>query len=238
MVFLLKIKRLKMTKKAIVLIHGLLANGVTMKYLEKDMKNAGYDVYIFNYNSINYSSNTISQLHALLNAIKNEQIFLVGHSMGGLIARNYVHSNHLKDINKIKGIITIATPHNQSLAAHAVSKSIFGKFFGTAGMSGLTKQMPEWNIDIPIGCIAGHSTSKLSLNLFILLTKKKGSHDGTVFIDEAILEKCSDSIVIQASHTGLLFKKEVSSQCLYFLENNKFLKEEKAAYNNKINFPN
>lgn len=221
-----------MTKKAIVLIHGLLANAVTMKYLEKEMKNSGYDVYLFNYNSINYSNTTITQLHTLLHSIKNDHIVLVGHSMGGLIARNYVNCYHLNQTtpsNKIKAIITIATPHNQSLAAHAVAKSIFSKFFGTAGNSGLTKQMPQWNIDIPIGCIAGHCTSKLSLNLFILLTKKKGPHDGTVFIDEAILEQCNDSIILKGSHTGLLFKKEVSAQCIYFLENHQFLKNEKLA---------
>lgn len=209
--------------KAIVLIHGLMTNSFIMRYVEKEMLNAGYKVYKFDYKSHKYSLNTLNDLHTLIASIKEDQIYLIGHSMGGLIARNYVsHYQHTTQNSTIKGVVTIATPHNQSLSAHRFEKSIFKKLFGTAGDSGLTKELPGWNTDIPIGCIAGLSNSILSANLFMVLTKKKAPSDGTVFLDEAILNNCTDQGILNGSHTGLLFKKELVNQCIHFIEKNRF----------------
>jgi pimeloyl-ACP methyl ester carboxylesterase len=214
-------------RKAVILIHGLMTNSVVMRNMEKEMLKAGYEVYKFNYKSQKYSLDTLNSLNELVKSVKEDNIFIIGHSMGGLVARNYISHYKYKYNSKsnIKSVITIATPHNQSLSAHRFAKSIFKPLFGTAGDSGLTKQISDWNTDIPIGCIAGLSNSKLSANFFMLLTKRKAPGDGTVFLDEAILSNCTDKIIMEASHTGLLFKKDVANQCINFIETNKFIKK-------------
>lgn len=212
-------------KKTVILLHGFMSNAYMMKYMEKQIIKAGYDVHSFNYKSNKYTENTLIELHKLIESLENKEIYLIGHSMGGLVARNYLHHyeyNKIPSNSKIKALITIATPHNQSLSAHAISKSIFKKIFGTAGDSGLTKILPEWKTDIPIGCIAGISTSKLSKNLFLPKHTKEQINDGTIFLNEALLDNCNDKVIIKGSHTGLILKKEVVSQCIYFLKNLKF----------------
>jgi pimeloyl-ACP methyl ester carboxylesterase len=205
--------------KAVVLIHGLMMKSFVMQSLRISMRKAGFNVYLFDYKSHQYSAKTLSNLHALVQAIGDDDIYFVGHSMGGLVARNYVTAHHSP---KFQGLVTIATPHNQSLSAHAASRSIFKRFIGTAGDSGLTRDLPAWDNSIPMGCIAGLSTSKLSNNLFLLLTHKKAPSDGTVFLDEAVAMNCKDHIVMSGSHTGLLFRKDVARQCIHFFENKKF----------------
>ena len=62
---------------------------------------------------------------------------LVGHSMGGLVIRNYLHTEKYKtNFKNIKSVVTIATPHNQSITAHKINKALKG-FLGTAGEAGL-----------------------------------------------------------------------------------------------------
>lgn len=207
--------------KTVVLLHGLRTNSMVMKYMANNMRAAGNEVHLFNYDSSKYSDSTLESLHSLLKTLKSQSIYLIGHSMGGLVIRNYIHK-YPKDISQIKGVITIATPHNQSICAHTMTKSLFRKVLGTSGDSGLTKQIQEWESEIPIGCIAGFSKSKMSANFFIIFNSKKDASDGTVYVDEAILSNCTDKIILKGSHTGLLFKKDVANQCLYFLENKEF----------------
>ena len=87
--------------------------------------------YLYNYDSeignnqdtrVDYTCNdrSISQLSqdvAQQSNIKNstESVVLIGHSMGGLIAREIGIKNNLEYANKVRGIITIGTPHQGAL---------------------------------------------------------------------------------------------------------------------------
>lgn len=213
-----------MDKKKVVLLHGLMTNSLIMKFIEKKLTDEGHQVYQFDYQSVKYSEKTLDKLHEFLqNTIHEGDVYFIAHSMGGLVLRNYFH--HYKDEIKsitIKGVITIATPHKQSVCAHNIVKLKLGRFLGTSILSGLTIDAPEWQKHIPIGCIAGLSASKLTANFFVFFDSRQG--DGTVFLEEAILDNCHDKVIIPGSHTGLLFKPEVVNQCLHFLEFNQFKK--------------
>lgn len=209
-------------KKAVVLVHGFLNNSLVMTYLGNKISQGGYKVYHFNYKTRHYSENTLDDLDNVVSTIPEEEIYLVGHSMGGLVIRNYVHKEKYKiHHKKIQGVVTVASPHKQSQIAHQINKTFKG-FLGTAGQAGLTKDLGQWSSDIPLGCIAGIYNSKLNANIFLMFYEKKTPNDGTVFVEEAILDNCTDSVIIEGSHTGLLFQKNVAYQILSFLKNNKF----------------
>lgn len=208
--------------KAVVLIHGFLNNSLVMTYLGNKIALAGYKVYHFNYKTRQYSENTLEDLNNLISKIQDEEIYLVGHSMGGLVIRNYVHKEKYKiNHKKIQGVVTVASPHKQSQIAHRINKTFKG-FLGTAGEAGLTKDLGQWNCDISLGCIAGVYTSKLNANIFLMFYEKKTPNDGTVFVEEAILEGCKDSVILKGSHTGLLFQKNVAHQIVAFIKNKQF----------------
>lgn len=225
--------------KAVVVLHGFMNKSFIMKYLGFKLNSSEYKVYYFGYNTRKYSDKTLMDLDKFISSLKESEVYLVGHSMGGLVIRNYLHSESprpegldfslLTDkecqsyniISKIMAVVTIASPHYESITAHNVKKKFRG-FLGNAGESGLTKELNEWSSEIPVGCIAGVNSSKISKNLFLFFSDKKSLNDGTIFIEEALLKNSKDSIILKGSHTGLLFKKEVAMQTLYFLNNLKF----------------
>lgn len=207
-------------EKAVVLIHGLLARAYVMRFMHKKIENAGYKVYSFDYKSLKYSKDTLEKLHDFVSKIPEKEIYVIGHSMGGLVARNYIHQYE----NKIKGLVTIATPHNQSICAHNAVKR-FKRFFGSAGESGLTVNIPVWSSEVSIGCIAGKSKGVLYKNFFLIFYKDASESDGTVFLREAIMDNCNDSIIMKGAHTALIFNADVVRQCIHFIENKEFQKE-------------
>lgn len=210
--------------KAVILLHGFMNNSLVMTYLASQICMEGYKVYHLNYRTRKYSEKTLEDLNKLIFKVKEQEIYLVGHSMGGLVIRNYIHEDKFKEnIEKIKGVVTIGTPHNQSLTAHKINK-IFKGLLGTAGNSGLTKEIAKWTSKIPLGCIAGLYKSKLNANLCILLHPIKTPNDGTVFLEEAVLQNCKDSIIVEGSHTGLLFQKKIAQQIVEFFKNKCFNK--------------
>lgn len=122
--------------KLIVMIHGLMGSDDTWGepslynlMLSDDKIKNNYDVALFNYYSklndkkgilsiikgIVKKNLSISELSALLETklslySKYNEIILIGHSMGGLIAKEYVLNNN----NNVSMYISIATPHNGS----------------------------------------------------------------------------------------------------------------------------
>jgi hypothetical protein len=193
--------------KTIILLHGLFMNSMVMKPMEKRFLSLGYRVYQFNYKSVKYSDKTLQKLELLVNSIDSENIYFIGHSMGGLIARKYIENGY--NIKKIKSIITLGTPHNTSRVGKVISNSIFNKILGSAGDSGiLSNNNVTWNEKVPLGCIAGVFPIGLN-NILKSFHKNEEPSDGTVFLDEAILKNCTDSIIIDSSHTGLIYSKNL-----------------------------
>ena len=114
------------SKPPVILLHGLFQNRSCMYWVQNRLRAAGYSQTI----SINTPpwrnletlteelAKKIDELRIKLNV---EKFILVGHSMGGIIARNYVQNRggaaHVSDL------ITLGSPHHGSkLAPFAVSQ--------------------------------------------------------------------------------------------------------------------
>lgn len=219
-----------MPNKSLILVHGLFMNKAVMLYMSKQFSKMGYKVHIFGYTTTRYSESTLKDLVKLIKSIPHEDsLYLIGHSMGGLIIRNTFQKyyNKLNFPFKDIAIVTIGTPHYGSHLGTFLHNSFIKKIFGSSGQAGILKHviLDPWNININIGCIAGthhlglnHIFSKYIFNKTKLNTKS----DGTVFVEEAILENCTDSIIIKGHHTGLIYSKEVVQLCDNFFKNQKF----------------
>jgi triacylglycerol esterase/lipase EstA (alpha/beta hydrolase family) len=132
----------------VLFIHGLggshntwrdFSNHLKSEWKEKDSFNLEYDEY--------YSKSSIFFLRRFINIIKiikgedidilskhlktvieencesYENIIIIAHSMGGLIARRYIIDKikNDKELGKLKGLITYATPHQGSILANYFS---------------------------------------------------------------------------------------------------------------------
>ena len=207
--------------QSIILIHGLFMNSIVMKFMEIKFKKLGYSFYQFNYRTVRYSDKTLEQLDSLVKSIYSDKLYIIGHSMGGLVARMYVDGYHGESHKNIS-IVTIGTPHHTSRLGIHLNNSIIGKILGSSGHSGIVRKLPDWKNKVPMGCIAG--VFPIGVNTFFKGVECNSASDGTVFLDEAIVHNCNDNLVIKSSHTGLIYSKEVVAQCHHFFQYKKFNK--------------
>jgi len=109
----------------IILLHGLFQNRSCLFWLQHRLKASGYRQVI----SINtppwrdieaLSEELAKKVDELRIHSKCEKVILIGHSMGGLIARNYVQSRG--GATHVKAMVTLGSPHQGSkLAPFALS---------------------------------------------------------------------------------------------------------------------
>lgn len=207
-------------KKTIVLIHGLHMYSWSLFYLAAGFRKAGCDVKVFGYHTVKFNrEKTLSDLHEFLNSLKTHDITLIGHSMGGMVAKLYFQTYQAKNIGRI---ITIGTPHNGSFMARYLLKTPVKFLLGTSAECGFITPPQKWNNIIPLGCIAGNA----NFGMTSMLAKLHGNmapSDGTVFLNEAIDENAHDYTVLPLQHTQMIMKKEVIDDCMHFIKTHKFL---------------
>lgn len=193
--------------KHIILIHALFMKPFSMKSLGHKISkiDSQIKVHYFGYKSTKYSENVLQNLDNFiksLNILDTDEVIFIGHSMGGLVGRLFLH--YYRPIN-VKCLITMGTPHRGSALGKFLSKTPFQFILGSSGDSGITETIPEWNNSYPLYCIAGNFPHKLFLNMFNL-NMNNLDNDGTVFVQEAILNNSTKNIIIQnIAHMQLLF---------------------------------
>lgn len=129
--------------KLLILLHGFTAHGSYLTEFGEFFAKFGYRVFIFNYNSYRGITKAAESLKDFLvrydrlthGEILNRRVFLVAHSMGGLVARCLALMPDVSGM--IRGIVMLGTPNNGTLNdSRLVSYFVdFGEY--------LTGAMPE-----------------------------------------------------------------------------------------------
>ena len=108
----------------ILLLHGMIDNRAIFTLLTRRLRAHGFTrVRTLNYspttNDIRAAAeNLAAEVEALVAESGHERIHVVGHSLGGLIARYYVQ--RLGGDARVRTLVTLGTPHHGTLAAHLV----------------------------------------------------------------------------------------------------------------------
>jgi triacylglycerol lipase len=108
----------------ILLVHGMVDNRAIFTILKRRLRRRGFGRVV----TINYSpvTNDIRQaardlaaeVEALVAQTGYERVHLIGHSLGGLIARYYVQ--RLGGDERIHTLVTLGSPHAGTLTAHLI----------------------------------------------------------------------------------------------------------------------
>lgn len=220
------------TNNRVILIHGLHQAPFIMRPLAKQLQAQGFDTHQYGYRSMRDGLQTNSQrLNTWLEHNHNPEqpLDLVGHSLGGLIIRDFVHRYPQWQIGNC---VTLGTPHNGSICADYIwglAPVIVGKSYLDA-LDGTVAPLPE---NVSLGVIAGNKPQGLG-QLFLQYhnrklskintdpTEKNRAHDGTVYVEETKLITAADHLIMPVSHTGMLIDKEVAWQTSYFLQHGQF----------------
>ncbi|TXD98285.1 alpha/beta hydrolase [Psychrobacter frigidicola] len=220
-------------KNRVILIHGLHQAPFNMRSLAKRLQTEGFDnTYQYGYRSMRDGIKTNSaRLNTWLEQHHHPDlpIDLVGHSLGGLIIRDFVDEYPQWQIGRC---VTLGTPHLGSICADyiwRITPAIVGQSYLNA-LDGTVAPLPE---HITLGVVAGdkpYGLGQLFLQHHNRKLRKENSpllddylaHDGTVYVKETKLDYATDHIIMPVSHTGMLVDRDVAKQTAHFLQHAQF----------------
>lgn len=210
--------------KTVVLIHGYCKDKSDMFTLKSNLTDLGYNCVCINFPT---RFGTLEDCNKILqweiskmlpSMAEQQQIHLVGHSMGGLIIRSYLARNYFPNLGRC---VLIAPPNSGSKLvdlAHKIFPSVSKVFKPLSDLKTNGTQIPQ-PICIPcpeIGVIAGN---KSNLLLGILLSKE---NDGRVEVDSTKLEGMKDFVVKRYGHKEIHHKYDIAILIDNFLRNGFF----------------
>ena len=195
-----------MSRTIIILIHGFNKNHLDMNYLSNHFRNRNTDTISVNlslkYKNLKY---IINQLHNQINKLnlKNyNNINIVAHSMGGIVAVKYLN---LHKIENLSNLICIGTPFKGTKLANIASLIPFYTFIHKPlkDIKAKNKTIILKNKDINIHLIAGNRTKKILGKIFL----KKGN-DGLIDLDSALGHPTTNKYILNYNHWMLHKNKE------------------------------
>ena len=198
----------------VILLHGLWMPGASMQWFASKLSAAGFDTEIFAYHSVADGPDTaVPRLVEMLGQTRSD---IVAHSLGGLIALQALCDAPSLQVGRV---VCLGSPLTGSGAATGMLR-----WAPAAAMLGRSAALLQnglacWEGRAEVGVIAGCVPHGLGA----LLAGFDGHHDGTVAIEETRLPGVSDHVVVEASHSGLLFSAEAVDQAVAFLRSGRFL---------------
>lgn len=200
--------------RRVVLLHGLWMPGAAMHWLAARLKEEGFAPEVFTYHSVADGPDmAVPRLIELLDSSDGADI--VAHSLGGLIALQALcESPHLP----VARVVCLGSPLTGSGAATGMLRWAPAAALLGRSATLLRTGIARWEGRAQVGVIAG----RVPHGLGALFAGFDGEHDGTVAVAETQLPGLADHILVDASHSGLLFSVDAAQQTAAFLHAGRF----------------
>lgn len=220
------------TRETVVLLHGIMRTSRSLRPLERALQKRGYQVL-----NITYPSTTKDLASQARDLYANQldqkfwqsadRVHFVTHSMGGLLARQYLHDVRAKIASEKMGrVVMMAPPNGGSEIANLLHKLwLYRWLYGPAGqeLTTMTQGQSISPVYYDLGIIAG-SCGWLYPEAWLVLP---GAHDGRVTVERTKLPGMKDHITLPVTHTFIMNKQSVHQQIFNFLEQGRFRHETK-----------
>ena len=211
----------------VVLSHGLGRSDSAMWRLEDKLEEAGFEVCSIDYDTIGESvEHVLSEADKeISNCLHNSnKIHFVGHSLGGLVIKNYLVSHpEFAQQYHLGEVLMVGTPNKGSEVADSMEDHFLMNLDGGIGKALMTgdntlgSQIPELNI--AVGVIAGTSSSGSTSQYF------NGPNDGLVSVESAKFSNMKDFIALNVSHSAMRYNDQVAKQIIHFINTGLFKKQ-------------
>lgn len=202
-----------MSSEIIVLTHGLWMPSWMLGLLRRRLHGLGLPCFCFSYPTVQRDLTANSQ--ALANycaSFSASKIHLVGHSLGGVVILKMLQEQRYSVPGRV---VLLGAPIAGNSAARQLShRPLFNKILGLC----VQQLINEAPMPIPPGHEVGIIAGRKSLGLGRLLVSLAQPNDGVVTTEEARSNMAQDFIVLNVSHSGMLFSSQVAEQTLYFLK--------------------
>ena len=207
----------------VVLLHGMARSSASMIPLARDLRRTGYRIRNLGYPTRSYDIAGLVERYvrpAVQSCGERSAVHVVAHSLGCILIRYYLQAAALPGGSRI---VMLAPPnHGSEVADHVRDWPLYrwlmgqvGQQLGT-GSDGIVNQLRP--IDAEIGVIAARRSLQPWFSPLF-----SGENDGAVSVASARLAEMRDFIVVDSSHTLLMFSPEVRRQIREFLVRGRFL---------------
>lgn len=200
----------------IILIHGLCMHGVVFALQRRRLQRLGYKTHTFSYPSVRGDLVQIAdQLASRVASLDAERVFLVGHSLGGLVVLTMLARRHL---SRVRRVVLLGPPCCDSHCARVVLRvPLLGRVIGRPLRQWLERPLPDPRGMPDVGVIAGDRP--LGVGRLLGLPKP---HDGMVAVKETHWPWATDRITLRVTHMQMLISAECLAQTVRFLESGAF----------------
>lgn len=187
---------------------------LAMRRFAAGLRAHGHATGIFGYRSI------LGSTGAAVDAVRERlrggpPTHVVGHSLGGLMALEALRAEPALPVARV---VCLGTPLCGSGAAQALSRHALTTLYLGRSAALLRTGCQVLPAGVEVGMVAGRRPRGLGA----LVARFDGMHDGTVGLEETRVPGLADHVVIDASHSGLLFSDEAVRLAAGFLEHGRF----------------
>lgn len=211
----------------VILVHGLGRTPASMIVLETRLAGAGYRVVNFGYPSRSEPLEVLTDsLAAAVRECCSDEgttVHFVTHSMGGVLVRGHLAGRE----EPFDGRVVMLSPPSQGseiVDAYADSP-LLRALLGPSGVrlgtdsTGIARELGP--VDFSLGIITGDRSINPIGSWLI-----PGPDDGKVAVSRARVDGAADFLVVPATHTFIMNRRDVAEQVAHFLAYGRFLREE------------
>lgn len=217
-------------RECVILLHGLWRSSLSMKPVAWHLEDFDYAIVNVRYPSLRYSIEELAVI-AIEKGLRGcadqnaTAINVVSHSLGGILVRQYLSHT---DIKGLKRVVMLAPPNQGSqvadyLQSWSVVRLLEPQAVLQLGTGVESIPLGLGPVSFELGVIAG-TTNRRG---FLPGTPEEVS-DGTVTVTETVVQGMLDYLELPASHTFIMWNKEVLNQTAFFLQHGRFDEPESA----------
>lgn len=212
--------------ESVIVVHGLGRTPASMTILVSRLEDAGFRVVNFGYPS------TLEPMEALVDRLQAEverccgseaeTVHFVTHSMGGVLVRSYLSQQP----GVHRGRVVMLSPPSQGseFADAFVDSPLRRLFLGPAGAqlrtdsAGIASQLGP--VRFGLGIVTGDRSIN-PLGSWLI----PGPDDGKVGVGRAMVDGATDFMVVPATHTFIMNRRDVAEEVVHFLRQGRFRSE-------------
>jgi pimeloyl-ACP methyl ester carboxylesterase len=201
----------------VVLVHGLYMHGTVMWPLQRRLGGCGFDCRRFSYPSLRSTvAESAARLEKWLRDFDAPTVHFLCHSLGGLVVRAMMLRFSWQRAGRV---LTLGTPHlGCYVAKRLATRSTFAWMLGNSLVNGLDGDLPPWPAGRQVGTIAGDK----AVGAGRMVPGLPRPNDGTVALAETRLGPDYPHVVLNVTHTSMLFSRTVADYACTYLKTGRF----------------
>jgi len=205
--------------EAVIVSHGLWLPGIETALLQNRLRQAGFSPHLFKFPTLRATmAESTRGLLDFANGIRADKLHFVGYSLGGVVTLTMLAESKLRRVGRV---VCLGSPLTGSRIASRVGQTNLGrKIVGRSlGEHVARGGLNRWDQAIELGIIAG--TRNFGIGRVVGTLPDQS--DGTVAVEETRLPGAKAHMTVAATHTQLLFDRDVARQTIHFLRYGEFL---------------